>query len=214
MPFTLISFAAAPTRGLSSWRPEDYTAYKLIRAVAGRRIAGSTWLPGPDGRPVRLTNASREIAVNWFIGLAVPCIEELAKRNRRSVLVPLPGLDRVVGAPPSQGRLLAQELSTRTGLRMVDMLRWRQKMPRCRQSDTQMFMDNVVTSGAPVRAECILVGDFVSSAAPLQAIAATLRQSGSLAVLAVAAGRAADPPPADPFETTAETIEDLAGAHV
>jgi hypothetical protein len=184
-------------------------AYKLIRAIAGRRIAGSTWMPLPDGGHLRLTNASQEAAVRWFVERAAACIEETTKGDRRLSLLPLPGPDRVIGGPPSRARIIAQELAARTGLRVLDMLRWRQRMPRCRQSDTQFFVDNLVTSGAPARADCVLIADFVSSPEPLRAVSAILRQTGSHLALAVSAGRAADPPPADPFFTLVEAIEEI-----
>jgi hypothetical protein len=94
------------------------------------------------------------------------------------------------------------------------MLRWRQRMPRCGQADTQVLVDNLVTSGAPARADCVLLADFVSNPSVLQAASAVLRQSGSHAVLAVSAGRASNPPPADPFTMVVETIDELSQERV
>jgi hypothetical protein len=156
-----------------------------------------------------LTNASADRAVGRFLECAAAGIDALSHANPRPVLVPVPGPRRVVGAPPSRSRILAQELSNRTGCRVLDILRWRQPMSSCRPPDPQIFSDNIITTGSPVRAECVLVADFLSSTAPLRAVAAKLRQFGSVAVLAVSAGRVAHPLPADPFAVVTERIDDF-----
>jgi hypothetical protein len=208
MAVTLISFVACPTKSLTTWRPEDYAAYKLTRALAGRRVAGSAWVPDTRQPLLRLSNASEDAALCWFMDRAIPYVQKVVTGDRRPVLVPVPGANRIVGAPPSRGRALAQELSARTGFRVLDVLRWRQKMPRCQPTDPQTFADNVVLTAGLVRADCILIADFVRTGAAIQAIAARLRQAESLVLLALAAGRAADPPPVDPFAAQIESIDD------
>jgi hypothetical protein len=167
VPLTLVSFASCRPEGVSTWRPEDYNAYKFTRAVAGRPIAGSAWVPLADGQILRLSNASAGAAVRRFLDSAMVAVDSLVGTDRGLVLIPLPGPRRIVGSPPSRSRTLAQELSVRSGYRMLDVLRWRQSMPSCRPPDPQMYSDNIITTGSPFRAECILVGDFLSSAASL-----------------------------------------------
>jgi hypothetical protein len=87
-------------------------------------------------------------------------------------------------------------------------------MPSCRPPDLQHFLDNLIATGSPIRADCILIADFVSSPVPLWAAAVRLGQMGSQATLAVAVGRAARQPPDDPFTTETENIDDPAAVRV
>jgi hypothetical protein len=205
-----ISFIACRTDGLSRWRQVDYYAYKVTRLIAGRRIAGSAWMPASDGEIVRVSNATAHVAVSWFLDRAAEALEASTKGDRRPVLLPFPGSNRVVGSPPSGSRNLAQELAGRTGLRVLDVLRWRQRMPSCQPPELQHFLDNLISTGSPIRTDCILITDLATSSVPLQAAATRLRQMGSIVTFAIAAGRVVRQPPEDPFTAEVATIDDLA----
>jgi hypothetical protein len=203
--FPLVSLIACSTARLSTWRPEDYDAYKAVRVLSGRRIAGSAWLP-VDGGVVRVSNAHGPALLGWFGDRAVRALDPYRNRHPRVVLLPIPGPNRVVGAPPSGSRALAQELSLRTGLRVLDVLRWRQPMPRCPPPDRQVCLDNVIVTGSPVRADAILVSDFLSTPVALEAVAARLRQMGCSVVLGITAGLAAQPSRREPFAQEVQMI--------
>lgn len=205
MAFALVSLIGCSASPLATWRPEDYDAYKIVRVLSGRRIAGSAWLP-VDGGALRVSNAHGSALLNWFGDRAVGALDPFRNREPRVVLLPVPGPNRVVGAPPSGSRALAQELSVRTGLRVLDVLRWRQPMPRCPPPDRQVCLDNVIVTGSPVRAEAVLVSDFLSTPVALEAVAARLRQMGCSVVLAVTAGLAVQPSRREPFAQDAQTI--------
>jgi hypothetical protein len=208
VPFPFVSLIGCSREGLSRWRPEDYDAYKAVRVLSGRRIAGSVWLPAP-GAPMRISNAHGQMLVSWFGGRVFDALAENRLLNGPAVLLPFPGPNRVVGAAPSGSRALAQELSSRGAGRVLDILRWRQRMPSCRHVDRQTFLDNLIITGSPVRADCVLVADFVASPLAFAAAADRLRQMSSRVVLAVSAGRVAAPARLDPFATEVEMIEDV-----
>lgn len=169
-------------------------------------MAGSAWLPA-EGGVIRFGNAHAHLLLSWFGERAAPALEPYRRREPRPVLLPFPGPNRVVGAPPSGSRLLAQELSGRTGLRVLDVLRWRQAMPRCPPPDRQAAIDNLIVTGSPVRGDAILVADFISTAAVLEGAAVRLRQMGCTIVLAISAGAAARPARPHPFEARTDAIE-------
>jgi hypothetical protein len=205
VPLTLVSFIACAGSPLSAWRPVDHDAYKITRVIAGRRIAGSGWLPTPAGH-IRIRNGNRHVAAGWLIDRVAALIAPVLDADPHPVLLPFPGPNRIVGAPPSGSRALAQELTARTGLRTIDILRWRQRMPSCRPLDLQAFVDNLVTTGSPIRADCILIADFISNEAALHAAALRLQQMGSEAILAVSAACVRRSHPDDPFTTEMVSI--------
>jgi hypothetical protein len=205
--FPFVSLIGCSGARLSTWRPEDYDAYKVVRVLSGRRIAGSAWLPA-DGGPVRVSNAHGPLLLGWFGGRASDVLREFRDRDPRPVLLPFPGPNRVVGAPPSGSRALAQELSARVGLRVLDVLRWRQPMPRCRPQGRQAFIDNLIVTGSPIRIDVVLVADCISSSVALEGAASRLGQMGSTVVLAVSAGRVVHPARPDPFARQVEAIGD------
>ncbi len=210
MPLTLVSLAACLPGPLGTWRPEDYAAYKVVRLLGGRRIAGSIWLQDGD-RPLRISNAHRAAALRWFVGRAAPHLRSVRERSPRAALVPYPDPGRVIGAPPSRSRHLAQVLADATGLRVLDVLRWRQPMPRCRALDVQTLADNLVTTGGLLHGECILVAECVWQGSGLQAAAGRLRRHGAEVRLAISAGRAGVRE-ADPFTTASAELEDVVTA--
>jgi hypothetical protein len=183
----------------------DYDAYKATRVLSGRRIAGSAWLPVGSGA-LRVSNASGAGLMGWFGDQAAGALETFRHRGPRAVLLPLPGPNRVVGAPPSGSRALAQELSVRTGLRVLDVLRWRQRMPRCRPCDRQVFLDNLIVTGSPIHADVILVADCVSQRAALEGAAERLQQMGSTVVLAISAGQIHRGGRPEPFRAHTELL--------
>jgi len=209
MPVTLVSAVSCVTAGLSAWRAEDYGAYKVVRMLSGRRISGSVWLPHDDDAAQRISNAHRAAAVDWFVRRTSPHLERYREYGRRAALVPYPDAGRVVGGPPSRSRLLAQALADANGFRVLDILRWRQVMPRCRELDVQSLADNLLTTGAPMQMECILVADWVRGTTGIQAAAGRLRRSGAQISLAVSAGRAVRVAEACPFATQVAELEDV-----
>ena len=209
MPVSLVSAVRCLTRDVSAWRAEDYAAYKVVRVLGGRRIAGSVWLPQEAGPARRISNAQRDVAVAWFVRRVEPHLERYREYGRRAALVPYPDPERVVGGPPSRSRMLAQALADANGLRVLDILRWRQVMPRCRESDVQSLADNLLTTGAPMQLECILVADCVRGEGGIQAAAAKLRRSGAQVALAVSAGRAVRVAEACPFSTQVVELDDV-----
>ena len=212
MPLTLVSVVACRRGRLADWRPEDYSAYKVLRLLGGRRIAGSAWLPRDAGSPQRISNAHRDLVVSWFVDRVAPYVRPVGDGTPRVVLVPFPDPGRVVGAPPSRSRLLAQALADRSGLRVLDILRWRQPMPRCRALGVQTLADNLVTTGSVVQTTCILVAECVSSGAGLQAAASQLRRYGGDTRLSISAGRAGEQREPDPFTTALTELDDVATA--
>ena len=207
MAFPFVSLIGCSGERLSRWRPEDYDAYKAVRVLAGRRIAGSAWLPA-SAAPVRISNAHGQLLVSWFGERVFATLTERGLMNGPALLLPFPGPNRVVGAPPTGSRALAQEVSARIGGRVLDILRWRQRILSRGHVDRQTFLDNLIVTGSPVRADCVLVADFVSNPAAFEAAADRLRQMGIRVVLAVSAGRIAAPVRVDPFATEIEIIDD------
>lgn len=212
MPLTLVSFVGCVIRGASAWRPEDYHAYKFVRALGGRRIAGSAWIPTGDGRHWRLNNATRAAGHAWLIDRAYPFLRDAGAGGRRTVLIPFPDPGRVVGAPPSRSRIVAQALADATGLRVLDVLRWRQPMPRCRRLDAQACADNLITTSGLVQADAVLVAEYVADAVGLQVAAARLTRQGAQLALTLAAGRVVDTPDSDPFSTSAIVLPEVVAA--
>ncbi|MGE0705412.1 MAG: hypothetical protein AB7F99_11045 [Vicinamibacterales bacterium] len=209
MPVTLVSFVACRLGRLSAWRPEDHSAYKVVRLLGSRRIRGSGWLPRPGCTPQRLSNAHRHLAFGWFVEKASPHLEVFRERGRGIALVPFPDPERIVGAPPSPSRRLAQALADSCGLRVLDVLRWRQPMQRCRKLDVQTLADNLLTTGNVLQVGCILVADCVSGGAGVQAASSHLRRHGGTVSLAISAGRAGPDPEAEPFSPVVAMLEDV-----
>jgi hypothetical protein len=202
---TLISFATWPRTALRTWRASDYAAYKVARLAAGRRIAGSAWISSPGGDR-RVSNASRDPVLQWLADRAAAPVLELTGTGLRPALVPFPGWLRTVGSPPSGSRALAQELSTRTGLRLLDVLRWRQRMNGVAAGGPQFYFDNLVSTGSPVRVDCVLVADVVTAVEAVAAAAALLSRMGGRVVLAIAAARGTRAPAGEPFATAIEVV--------
>jgi hypothetical protein len=190
------------TRQLHQWRQEDYNAFKFIRAAMRRRFTGAAWIPVPGRLPQRLTNATRDAAVEWFGDMAWPSVQDIVGR-RSPVYVPIPGADRVVGSLPSASRALASELARRADARLLDVLRWRQPLrhvPRPNGPlDPQTLSDNLINTGGVVMADCVLVADVVDGSACVQAVAGRLRRLGGRPLLVVSAGRIVSTFPDDPF---------------
>ncbi len=209
VPLTLVSLVACRLGRLSEWRPEDHSSYKVVRLLGSRRIRGSAWMPRPGCPPQRLSNAHRHLAFGWFVEGAATHLTALRERGRGVALVPFPDPGRIVGAPPSPSRRLAQALSDACGLRVLDVLRWRQPMPRCRTLDVQTLADNLVTTGNVLQVDCVLVADYVAYGAGLQAASSRLRTHGGLASIAISAARASPNPEADPFSPAVATLEDV-----
>jgi hypothetical protein len=207
---TLVSFVSVTTVRLGAWRPEDYAAYKTVRLLGGRRIAGSVWLPLTPGSPQRISNAHRWKVVDWFVERAAPSLHPFRDRGRQVALVPYPDPGRIVGASPSRSRRIAQALSDSSGVRVLDVLRWRQRMPRCRVLEVQTLADNLLITGSVMHVECVVVAECVGHDAGLQAAAAQLRRHGGRATLAVSAARAVRIPEDDPFSTLVTEVEDVA----
>lgn len=208
----LVSLVSCLPGPLGTWTTEDYRAYKIVRLIGGRRIAGSVWLPDGPGAGQRVSNAHREAALGWFVRRATPLLDGVRDSGRRVALVPFPDPGRVVGAPPSRSRALAQALADATSLRVLDVLRWRQPMPRCRALDLQTMADNLVTTGASLQLECVLVAECVWHGTGMQAAASRLRGYGATAHLAISAGRAGGPRETDPFTTMVQDLEDVVTA--
>ena len=85
-------------------------------------------------------------------------------------------------------------------------------MPRCREFDVQSLADNLLTTGAPMQMECIVVAECVRGFAGIQAAASRLRRSGAQVSLAVSAGRAVRVPDPCPFATQALELDDVTTA--
>jgi hypothetical protein len=231
---TLVSSVSCMTRRLHDWRQEDYNAFKFIRAITRRRFTGAAWIPVTGRLPQRLTQATRDAAVEWFGDMAAPSVHERIG-SQPIVYVPIPDANRVVGSKPSASRALASELARRSDARLLDVLRWRQPLRYLRRSnvalgvvagsvpedlsgdtpggehremlDPQMLSDNLINTGGVVMADCVLVADVVDSTAGVQAVAGRLRRLGGRPLLVVSAGRVVDTFPDDPF---AERIEQVA----
>jgi len=207
---TLVSSVSCMTRRLHDWRQEDYNAFKFMRAITRRRFTGAAWIPVPGQLPQRLTQATSDLAVEWFGEMAWPSVQEVVGR-RAAVYVPIPDANRIVGSVPSASRALALELARRSDAKLLDVLRWRQPLRYVPKSngtvDPQVLSDNLVNTGGVVMADCVLVADVVDSEARVQAVAGRLRRLGGRPLLVVSAGRIVDAFPDDPF---AERVEQVA----
>jgi hypothetical protein len=207
---TLVSCVSCMTRRLHDWRQEDYNAFKFVRAVTRRRFTGSAWIPVPGRLPQRLTNATRDDAVEWFGEMAWPSVREMVG-GRSPVYVPVPGANRVVGSLPSASRALAAELARRSDGRLLDVLRWRQPLRAMRRGagppDPQRLSDNLINTGGVVMADCVLVADVVDDRACVQAMAGRLRRLGGRPLLAVSAALVVHTFPDDPFGERVEQVE-------
>ena len=226
---TVVSCVSCMTRHLHDWRQEDYNAFKFIRAITRRRFTGAAWIPVPGQLPQRLTQATRDVAVEWFGDMAAPSVQEVIGR-RSVVYVPIPDANRIVGSKPSPSRALASELARRSDTRLLDVLRWRQPLRHLRrasvvlsgaggdrpgdmdgdahrgQLDPQLLSDNLINTGGVVMADCILVADVVDAIACVQAVAGRLRRLGGRPLLVVSAGRIVDSFPDDPFAERVEQV--------
>lgn len=206
---TLLSCVSCMTTRLHEWRQEDYNAFKFMRAIMRRRFTGTAWIPVPGQLPQRLTNASRDAAVEWFGDMAWPSVQEMVGR-RSVVYVPIPDANRVVGSPPSPSRGLASELARRADARVLDVLRWRQplrQVPGGRGAlDPQVLSDNLINTGGVVMADCVLVADAVGGTTCVQAVAGRLRRLGGRPLLVVSAGRILSTCRDDPFSEQVEQV--------
>ncbi|OGV71865.1 MAG: hypothetical protein A3K18_21785 [Lentisphaerae bacterium RIFOXYA12_64_32] len=218
MALTVISLAAYRTRG-SGWTQDEYDAAAFVHALKGEDIKNRYADIKVAGRRVRLTNANRDSALEWFGEMAADLVPP-AKRGIWQ-LVPIPGHLCAVGADaPGRTGVLATALATQSEGRgvVLDALRWVEVVPSARRGeaprDPDYWYDRLTFTSTQARravknARCVLVDDVLTSGSHLQAAAAMLSEAGATVSRAICGGRAVQDAVDDSWERITVSLDDF-----
>jgi predicted amidophosphoribosyltransferase len=207
----VVAFAAYLTRTHQQWRPEDYDAYKFVRAIKGRTINGYAWVP-VGGLRRKLVQANAEEAVVWFAQMAHGYLENHAIMPPYT-MIPIPSSSCTVNSTEEPRALaLAQAIAARTGGVVWDGIRWQVEMIPSSQGgprDPRTFYEqSVLTEQIPV-GRLIFIDDVVTSGSHLTGLAARMRENGNDPNLSICAGRTVHEPFQGPFALIEEDIADF-----
>jgi hypothetical protein len=190
MAVNVVSFVSYLTR--PPWREIDRDAIRLIRALKGRTVNGST-LMCRLAKPCTLDATNTEQALEWFAKLGALSLA-MKRLPHPIVLVPIPNSDCYSGNYRTPRTLQLAEAIARHVRNVIvcDVLRWkRERRPahlHGARDQKKLYNDLVLTSvlakGTPV-----LVDDVFTTGGHVLAAAARISNAGNRCCQAICLGR-------------------------
>jgi len=214
MPLTVLSMAQYLTRDVADMRKVDYDATLLVKAVKGLPLNPNSysWV-SIDGRQVKITEATKDQAMDWFAKWAADYINSLGKH--RKVIVPVPSSKTTRKSPPTfRTAEIAQKIVARSiNPRLFPSLRFKKEMPNSREEGGtreahELYPEMVLLEQLP-DGELILLDDVLTGGGHLRAAAWKLEDSGGQIETAICCGRSLEEQLENPF-TVDEVVIDLA----
>lgn len=219
MPITVSSFASyrVDVEDGVPWRPEDYEAYKFIKALKGehfrkhasRAFGGGLYYVHGDGNFDQAFAYFGAVIGSWLRGFNTGPLALIPVPNKAYLAWPL---DR-----PRTASLADAIAANIPDGKVVVALGWSQQLPRAHDDPSMRnparlypyLTCHPMTTLEVHGRTCILVDDMFTSGSTIQACAARLQQHGLAVPGALCAGRRSEGDVADPFAISNHQIEDF-----
>jgi hypothetical protein len=199
------------TRVVGEMRGVDYDGILLVKAAKRRTITNGQYSEVViDGQRVRITDANKDRAVDWFAEWGAAQIATLPTGPK--VLVPVPSSKTTLFSDPD---FVAAALSDRIARRVehaVSFPRLRFSEPRASASEEGGSRDPAVLYEALHQlpdipeGQIILVDDMFTSGGHLRAAAWRIQDQGRMVENALCFGKQCDTQLAEPFNVDPEEI--------
>jgi hypothetical protein len=212
MPLIVRSRAQYLTRPVDNMRSADYNATHLVKAVKGLPLHPNSYSRVPiDGRSVRITEANKDRAMDWFAEWAADHVNTLGRH--RKIIVPVPSSKTTLSSPPD---FRTAEIARRIAARCVNTmpfpsLRFKKEMPNSREEGGtrdpgELYAEMELLRNLPP-GELILLDDVLTGGGHLQAASWMLEDAGGKVETAICCGRSLEAQIEDPFKVDEEQID-------
>jgi len=200
------------TRPVVNMRQSDYNATHMVKAVKGLPLHQNSysWV-AIEGRNVKITEANKDRAMDWFAEWAAGYVNGLGRH--RKVIVPVPSSKTTLASPAT---FRTAEIAQRIAKRSINTLpfpslRFKKEMPNSREEGgtrdaTELYQEMQLTAGLPAGA-LILLDDVLTGGGHLQAAAWVLEDAGAKIGEALCCGRSLDTQLENPFMVDDENID-------
>ena len=212
MPLKVRCRAQYLTRPVDQMRPADYDATHLVKAVKGLSLNANAFSRVMiAGRWQKITEANKDLAMDWFAEWAAQHINALGVH--RKIIVPVPSSKTTPSSPASfRTALLAQRISAlcRNTLPFPS-LRFAAERPNSREeggsrSAMTLYNEMVLTTRLPA-GQLILLDDVLTGGGHLKASAWKIEGAGGAVSEAICCGRSSEHQIDNPFEIPIEELE-------
>ena len=192
------------------WRQDDYAASKFIKALKGRPVNGYAWVPsglGPFNR-FRLTQQTQAEAFTIFARRAAPILAGVSAK-KPIALVPVPNRHFTVDwEGDCRTSVMAGLLLTALGAgwQTDTFIRWQFEIEPGNRDADELYLLLSPLKYVSTAANIVLVDDVLTSGAHMKASARRASEAGLTIVAGIAAGRADQGYPPEPFGVRQETV--------
>jgi hypothetical protein len=192
-------------------RSSDFDATHLVKGVKGLALSEAAFSHVLiDGRTIRITNANKDRAIEWFAQWAAQKLEELPGSPK--ILVPIPGSATTIdSAPDFRTALIAEKIAARMRTaRAFPWLRFNAARPNSRQGGSRdpevLYRAMRLRRNIP-EGEIILIDDVLTSGGHLKAASWKFADADREIRFAVCCGRTCEAQLENPFDVIPEDID-------
>jgi len=212
MPLRVISRAQYLSEAVENMRGGDYDATHMVKATKGLQLHPNAYTRVQiNGAWVRIKEANKDRAIEWFAEWAAPIIDGLARGQKVLIPVPSSGVVRD-SAPDYRPKILADAIAARVQgqVAVAPALRWRRPMVPSRQGGPRdphaLYPELIVVEPIPPGL-CVLVDDVATTGGHFIACAWKLEDNNRRVLAAVCCGRTTHRQLEDPFSVPEEILD-------
>jgi hypothetical protein len=211
MPLIVVCRAQYLTRSVAM-RPIDYDATHLVKAVKGLPLNAKAYsVVKIGGRNVRIVEANKDSAMDWFAEWAADLVNALG--SHRKIIVPIPASKTTPRSEPRfRTALLAQKIAARSKNTLpFPSLRFAAERLNSREeggsrSAIDIYQALQLTAPLP-GGQLILLDDVLTGGGHLKAAAWKLEDAGGKVEHALCCGRSLEEQIDNPFAVPPETLD-------